>query len=112
MRDKSISAHSTIVVSPWLMHRHRKLWSMPDDFDPDRFDREDTKTSVRQAYLPFGMGPRVCLGAAFALQEATLILASLVKEYKLSPLPNHTPYPVGRLTIRSANGIKLRLVKR
>lgn len=112
MRDKAVDAHSTIVVSPWLIQRHRKLWRMPDDFNPDRFDEEASRESLRKAYLPFGMGPRVCLGAAFALQEATLILASLVRQYRLLPAPDHTPYPVGRLTIRSANGISLLLERR
>jgi cytochrome P450 len=112
MRDKSVDAHSTVVVSPWLIQRHRKLWKMPDDFNPDRFDEAASRESIRKAYLPFGMGPRVCLGAAFALQEATLILASLVRKYRLEPLPDHTPYPVGRLTIRSSNGVRLRLRER
>jgi cytochrome P450 len=111
MRDKVVKANSSVVVSPWLIQRHRKLWKTPDFFDPDRFDDEKSRDSVRNAYLPFGMGPRVCLGAAFALQEATLILASLIREYRIMPLGEHTPRPVGRLTIRSANGIRLNLVR-
>jgi cytochrome P450 len=58
------------------------------------------------------MGPRVCLGAAFALQEATLILACLVRSFTLAPLPGHTPMPVGRLTVRSENGVRLRIARR
>ena len=112
MRDKVVKESSNVVVSPWLIHRHRKLWKTPDLFNPDRFDETTSRDSVRHAYLPFGMGPRVCLGAAFALQEATLILASLIRDYRLLPLADHTPYPVGRLTIRSANGIRLQLVRR
>ncbi len=112
MRDKAIKTHSTVVVSPWLIQRHKKLWNLPDSFNPDRFDENASRESIRKAYLPFGMGPRVCLGAAFALQEATLILASLVRNYKLLPVPDHTPYPVGRLTIRSANGVQLLLERR
>jgi len=112
MRDKAIEAHSTVVVSPWLIQRHKKLWNSPDNFNPDRFNEDASRESLRKAYLPFGMGPRVCLGAAFALQEATLILASLVRNYKLLPVPDHTPYPVGRLTIRSANGVRLSLERR
>ena len=112
MRDKVVKAGSNVVVSPWLIQRHHKLWKTPDLFNPDRFDEQKSRDSVRDAYLPFGMGPRVCLGAAFALQEATLILASLIRDYRLLPLADHTPYPVGRLTIRSANGIRLQLVRR
>ncbi len=109
---KQVDAGDTVVVAPWLIQRHRKYWQTPDGFDPDRFDRPETRNSIRQAYLPFGMGPRVCLGAAFALQEATLILARLIRDYELDPVPDHVPLPVGRLTIRSANGVRLRLTRR
>lgn len=112
MRKKNIDAGSTVVVAPWLIQRHRQLWKAPDDFDPDRFNDDASRDSVRQAYLPFGMGPRVCLGAAFALQEATLILAALIRDYQLTVVPGHDPQPVGRLTIRSANGVRLKLHRR
>ena len=112
MRKKQIPKGATVVVAPWLIHRHRELWQAPDAFDPDRFEREEARESTRQAYLPFGMGQRVCIGAAFALQEATLLLASLVRVYELLPVPGHVPQPVGRLTIRSANGVRLRLQRR
>jgi cytochrome P450 len=109
---KQLNTGDTLVVAPWLIQRHRKYWQSPDHFDPDRFDKTETRDSLRQAYLPFGMGPRVCLGAAFALQEATLILARLVRDYELTPVPGHVPIPVGRLTIRSANGVRLLLTRR
>lgn len=112
MHKKKIEQGSTVVVSPWLIQRHRDLWADPDVFNPDRYNDEASRESLKQAYLPFGMGPRVCMGAAFALQEATLILASLVREYRISVLPGHEPQPVGRLTIRSANGVKLKLNRR
>jgi cytochrome P450 len=112
MRDKSVPQGATVVVAPWLIHRHRAQWSQPDAFDPDRYTTEAARASLKQAYLPFGMGPRVCLGAAFALQEATLILASLLRCYRLTAVPGHVPQPVGRLTIRSANGVRLRLHRR
>lgn len=113
MRDKNVPAGATIAVAPWLIHRHRKLWREPDAFDPDRYEHDDSsRESLRQAYLPFGMGPRVCLGAAFALQEAALILSTLVRQYRLLPVPGHVPQPVGRLTIRSANGVRVRLQRR
>ena len=62
--------------------------------------------------MPFSMGPRVCLGAAFALQEAVLILAFLLRRYELTPVEGHIPKPVGRLTIRSENGVRIQLRKR
>ncbi len=112
MGSKQITAGATVVVAPWLIQRHRRYWQSPDSFDPDRFDHPQTRLSLGQAYLPFGMGPRVCLGAAFALQEATLILARLIREYELTPVADHVPMPVGRLTIRSANGVRLMLRRR
>ena len=112
MRDKTVPDGATVVVAPWLIHRHRQWWSHPDAFDPDRWDGERDRDATRHAYLPFGMGQRVCLGAAFALQEATLILARLVRQYRLEAVPGHVPRPVGRLTIRSANGVRLQLHRR
>jgi cytochrome P450 len=112
MRDKEVKAGSSVVVAPWLIHRHRTHWERPDVFDPDRFQTTSGKQSLRHAYLPFSLGPRVCLGASFAMQEATLILASLARRYRFEALPEHVPQPVGRLTIRSANGIKARIFRR
>jgi cytochrome P450 len=112
MRDKTVPKGSSVMISPWLMHRHRERWEEPDAFNPDRFDDEASRDAIRQSYLPFGMGARVCMGAAFALQEASLILASLAREFRLEAVPGHTPMPVGRLTIRSANGVRLRIFKR
>jgi cytochrome P450 len=95
MRDNRLPAHASVVVSPWLIQRHRALWSRPDEFDPDRYDEPGgtpvptddalpARESLRRAYLPFGMGPRVCIGAAFAQQEATLILATLARDFTSS----------------------------
>ena len=109
---KNIEKGATVVVSPWLIQRHHALWDDPDAFNPDRYDNDASRESLKHAYLPFGMGPRVCMGAAFALQEATLILASLVRKYRISSLSDHEPQPVGRLTIRSANGVRLQLHQR
>lgn len=120
LRDKPVPAGAAVVVSPWLIQRHRELWARPDEFDPDRYqqqgaglsDEPTAQSSLRQAYLPFGMGPRVCIGAAFALQEASLVLAMLAQRLRFEPVPGHVPQPVGRLTIRSANGIRLRVFRR
>ncbi|GAP38681.1 cytochrome P450 family protein [Piscinibacter sakaiensis] len=112
MRDKAVPRGATVTISPWLIHRHREWWSHPDAFDPDRFDTEAGRASLRHAYLPFGLGPRVCIGANFALQEATLLLAMLARQHRVEPVPGHVPEPVGRLTVRSANGVRLRLWRR
>jgi cytochrome P450 len=112
MRDKNMPAGSVVLVSPWLIQRHRVYWKQPDIFDPDRYEKPETKESLRCAYLPFGLGPRVCMGAAFAMQEAVMVLASLARRYHLEPLPDHTPKPIGRVTIRSENGVRLRFNRR
>jgi cytochrome P450 len=93
MRDKVVKPGSAIAVSPWLIHRHRTYWDRPDVFDPDRFASEASKTSIRTAYLPFSLGPRACIGASFAMQEATLILASLARRYRFEVCPSMCPNP-------------------
>lgn len=112
MRDKHLPPRSVIIVSPWLIHRHSDYWDNPHDFDPCRFAQDRQKAPLRDIYLPFGMGPRICIGAAFAQQEAALILATLIRKYRFEMVPGFAPEPVGRLTIRSENGMKLRLIKR
>lgn len=112
MRDKTVEKGASVVISPWLIHRHRNLWLRPDAFDPDRYRDDQSRESLQQAYLPFGMGPRVCMGAAFAVQEAVLILSSVVRRYRVQVVPGHVPHPVGRLTIRPANGVRLTLHRR
>jgi cytochrome P450 len=112
MRDKQVKKGCPILISPWLLHRHREHWDQPDLFDPDRFNSETGKESVRCAFIPFSAGPRVCSGAAFATQEAVLVLAALIRRFQILPDPDHLPKPVGRLTVRSSNGIRLRLLPR
>ncbi len=101
---------SPVVISPWLVHRHRELWDRPNEFDPDRFDGGLDQPQC--AYIPFGQGPRICIGAAFAMQEAMLILATLTRRYRFEPAPGPDPEPTSRLTIRSLDGISLRVWKR
>ncbi|MDP5293855.1 cytochrome P450 [Oceanimonas sp. CHS3-5] len=112
MRDKKMKAGSTVMVSPWLIHRHKDYWHKPHDFDPYRFTSKELKTPLSKSYLPFGAGPRVCIGAAFAQQESSLILASILQNYHISMPQGFEPHPVGRLTIRSENGLQLILTPR
>jgi cytochrome P450 len=112
MRDKNLKKGDSVVIAPWLIHRHKGMWERPDEFDPDRFSQPAGKASAKEAYLPFSAGPRICIGAAFAHQEAVVILSYLVRHYKIEPAIDHTPMPVGRLTIRSANGILVHLTPR
>ena len=111
LRNKPVPAGSLVAVSPWLVHRHQGLWKDPAVFDPGRFSSEAGQRSAKQAYMPFGLGPRSCPGAAFATQESVLILALLLQRFRLETVAHHVPKPVARLTLRSANGIALRLFR-
>jgi len=109
---KTVRAGMLVLISPWLIQRHEKLWDNPDGFDPDRFSRPETKESIRSAYLPFGAGPRVCVGASFATQEGVLILATLARHFRFELVEGHVPKPIARLTLRSENGVRLRIFAR
>lgn len=112
MRDKNVKAGSMVVVAPWTIHRHREYWDNPDGFDPYRFSKDRLKMPLKDCYMPFGMGPRVCIGLAFAMQEGVLILSTLLDRYEFSPVDGFQPQPVGRLTIRSENGLLLNIKRR
>ncbi len=105
-----------LAISPWVIQRHEQHWPEPNHFRPERFladqASEADRRMARDAYLPFGLGPRKCPGAAFAMQEALLVLAELVSRYELLPDPSQEPDLVGRLTLRSRNGIRLSLRRR
>lgn len=108
---------SLLTLSPWVIHRHERHWPQPHQFRPERFlaaeATDEERRCSREVWLPYGMGPRKCPGAAFAQQEALLVLAELLKRYQLLPAPGRpTPEWVGRLTLRSLDGVWLRLVPR
>ncbi len=105
-RDKVLKPGVTIFASLWLLQRHRQIWENPDGFDPDRFSTPEGKQASREAYYPFSIGPRVCPGASFAMQEAAIVMAVLLQKYRFSPT-EHVPRPVSKLTLRSENGIEL-----
>ncbi|HEX5330352.1 cytochrome P450 [Sulfuricurvum sp.] len=110
MRGKTIAKGSSVVVAPWLIHRHKEFWENPNGFDPDRFN--DPQSIHKDTYLPFGMGPRICIGASFAMQEAVLILATIIRDFKIELQEGFVPDVVGRLTVRSANGMHVILKRR
>ena len=101
-----------VTLSPWVVQRHEQHWSEPNAFRPKRFLSDanaDDRRWARDAFLPYGLGPRKCPGAAFAQQEALLVLAELVRRFEVLPDPEHEPELVARLTLRSRNGIRVRL---
>lgn len=112
LRGRPVAKGAQIVLSPWHLHRHERLWAEPDAFDPDRWSRDETRGSARDAYLPFSAGPRVCTGAGFAMVEGPLLLAQLVRDYRFAPAGSAPPVPVAHLTVRAANGIRLQITRR
>jgi cytochrome P450 len=88
-----------------VLHRHRRLWDDPERFDPSRFSRESSEKRPRFSYLPFGGGPRVCIGATLAMTEATLILAVLAQRFRLRLKEPQEIKLQTRITLRPKNGM-------
>lgn len=95
------------LIPIFAIHRHKKWWSDPDRFDPDRFTPENIGKQHRFAYLPFGAGPRICIGATFAMLETIAILAAILHKIDLKPEAGHTPMPTLRVTLQPEGGIRL-----
>ncbi len=106
-RGRPVRPGSQVVLSPWHLHRHERLWANPDAFDPDRWQTEAARASAREAYIPFSAGPRVCPGAGFAMAEGTLLLATLLRHHRFTTDPARVPVPVAHLTVRARDGIHL-----
>jgi cytochrome P450 len=105
----AIRPRSLVVIAPYVLHRHHLHWEQPDLFDPSRFLPERRPAIPRFAYLPFGIGPRICIGASFALQEATIVLAALVQRFDMELVPGAQVWPLQRITLRPANGLPMRV---
>jgi cytochrome P450 len=101
-----------VLISPWVLHRHLQFWRNPGQFDPERFSPEQSAARARFSYLPFGGGRRICIGAAFATAEATLLLATVAQRYRLRLVPGHPVEPQGLITLRARHGMKMVLAPR
>jgi cytochrome P450 len=110
-RGRRVKPGAQVVISPWHLHRHERIWERPDDFDPDRWAGEG-REAAREGYLPFSRGPRVCPGAGFAMLEGVLMLAHLVRAFRFEAVPARVPVPVAHLTVRAKDGIWLRVTRR
>ena len=110
-RGHPLPPGALVILSPWHLHRHERLWPDPDLFDPWRWQRPEDRTCARDAYAPFSRGPRVCTGAGFAMMEGTLMLALMLRAFRLAP-GGPAPVPVAHLTVRSEAGIHLSLEPR
>jgi cytochrome P450 len=111
-QDLEIKAGTTILMMPWTLHRHRGLWDKPAAFIPSRFWPENRDKIDRFQYLPFGVGPRICIGATFALQEAVIALAVLLHRFRFQCTPECKPWPVQKLTTQPQGGLPMTVTGR
>ena len=107
----AVSAGTTITISPWVLHRHHKRWHAPDAFDPDRF-MPDAAAPERYAYMPFGAGPRICVGAQFALTEAVLVMARLLRAFRIELAGAGTVVPRAMVTTQPDRPVRFVLTAR
>lgn len=110
--DHPVQAGDIISIWPWILHRHTLLWNDPDRFDPDRWCDERRAARHRFQYIPFGGGPRVCVGARFATVEALAVLACWLTEWRFASMPERPVMPSGLVTLRPKGGLPLQLERR
>jgi cytochrome P450 len=106
---QQVSAGTLVNIPIYVLHRHRRLWNDPDSFDPDRFGPANAANVSRMQFLPFGAGPRTCIGSAFATIEATTVLATLVRGGRFRLKPGHVPTPISRVTLGPKGGMPMRV---
>lgn len=111
MRGRKAPKGAQVVISPWHLQRHERHWERPDEFDPARWENPGSPACPREAYMPFSAGPRVCTGAGFAMIEGPLLLAQIIGAFHVEAA-GEVPVPVAYLTVRSRDGIWLRLTPR
>jgi cytochrome P450 len=110
--DAEVRPRSLVVVAPWVVHRHRLLWEEPELFEPERFAPDRRALVPRFRYLPFGAGPRICIGGGFALQEALIALAMIVQRFRFRLTAGAKVEPLAWITLRPSNGLPMRLERR
>ena len=107
-----LPAKAAVAVIPYALHRHPDFWPDPERFDPDRFLPGEVKKRHFFSYLPFGAGPRVCIGAGLAMRQVQLVLAQIVQRFAIFPLPDHPVVPSGGVTLMPRYGIPVTLAAR
>jgi cytochrome P450 len=107
-----VPAGTIVLISPFVLHRRRGLWDQPDAFDPSRFLGEARDRIDRFAYIPFGAGPRVCIGMAFAMQEGIVLLAHLLRAFRFDLVEGQVVMPLQRVTLRPRGGLKMHVKRR
>ncbi len=105
----SIPAGTTVTLCSYTLHRHPDFWRNPEEFNPDRFSTGSSEKQIREAYFPFGGGPRYCIGSNFAMMEAQLILAMIARRYRLKLVDDCPVEPEPLITLRPRHGLRMRL---
>jgi cytochrome P450 len=108
----AIPKGTAVIIAPWLMHRHKRYWDEPDRFNPENFAPEKAAARPRFLYLPFGAGPRICIGMAFAMAEAILILGTLARRFRFEMAPGAKVTPVAKITLRPQPGLPMMVKQR
>jgi cytochrome P450 len=103
---------AAITISAYLTHRNPNLWPNPERFAPERFAPEAVARRHRFAYLPFGGGPRICIGNGLAIVEAKAIVATIAQRYRVRLVAGHIVEPIGLVTLRAKNGVRVTLEPR
>lgn len=105
----AIPKGALVIISPYVLHRHRTLWTAPRQFWPERFLPGERETIDRYAYLPFGAGPRVCIGQQFAMTEAVLGLTMLIGAFRFEYAGRDPPVPMQQITLRPQGGMPMKV---
>ena len=108
----AVAPDTDVLVSTWLLHRQRDFWPQPDAFMPERFFGDAANTIPRHAWLPFGIGPRVCIGARFAMMEMVIVLACLLRKLRFEFAGDRHPVPVMRITLQPDTEVPMRVLRR
>jgi cytochrome P450 len=107
-----VPAKAFVVMSQWVVHHDPRHYAEPERFLPDRWTEDFERRLARSAYFPFGGGQRVCIGAPFAMMEATLVLATILRRYRFSLLPGRRVVPHPSLSLRPKGGVWGTVTKR
>jgi len=110
--EVEVGRNIRIIIAPWVLHRHHKLWADAELFIPERFSAEQRGKIPRFAYLPFGAGARICVGATFAMQEALLALMMIARRFRVVLAEDAQVMPFARMTLRPLNGLPMRVERR
>ena len=105
--DYTIRAGNAVLICPFLLHRHPSIWSEPDKFDPGRFEPGKLGGEARFAYIPFGAGPRFCIGSHLAILEARAIVAAVLRKYKINLAADKIVDPYAAITLQPRGGINV-----